>query len=638
MSKALFVLWAIVSAGAGAWGWRQGRPAARGEAAALVEKGPALSMEEREKPLIEAALDVLPPGEVTAWARRIAVAQAGDFPALFREWEAPENKKDPAILRLLAGRWADLDPQAAWVALSDTPAAGVVLATWVQWDFDSGLRVWRDVGAAVAGPPLATEILFAEAPEVLWRLSLALGQPLGRPTDPRWAALVLAHKEEAEKLAGMLIEGGAGRPSSWEGWLLLESVLKERAANDPREALEWVERSPAVHGPRAVLHIVPFLARIDPEAAAEQLGVVEEAMGTGSGRRTSLARAAGDAAKEIGKDDPRRAVRWLDRVVPEKIDVRGEGAEVLSAALADGRLSPQEAMAIANDTLPARGLRGGLLQGMWTGVSATVLSRTAEWLKTASAENRDALPMVVREWGRQDSRAAMAFVETLAPEERPGFLTSIFTAGVNRGGIGSDAATVLGAVPAAFRAEVLSADLEARVRPDGEGWFRAEAFAEAVNRMGIVTLTPRAATNLCRRWAESDPLSAIALATRQTGGETQQSAVAGAMESWAKADSWGASQWLAAQPAGAMRDAGVAALARTIDDEEPDSAWRWAATIADPARREEAMAETLPAWGKADRTAAEAALESAGSLDPATRQRLLEALQTAQAGKEVPEQ
>lgn len=93
------------------------------------------------------------------------------------------------------------------------------------------------------------------------------------------------------------------------------------------------------------------------------------------------------------------------------------------------------------------------------------------------------------------------------------------------------------------------------------------------------------------------------------------------VKEWAEHDSWKASQWLAAQPAGAVRDAGVAALAESLSDEEPESAWEWAWGISNDFDREATMDKVTAAWAKVDGVAARDAVEHA-AVDPETRQRL----------------
>ncbi len=101
------------------------------------------------------------------------------------------------------------------------------------------------------------------------------------------------------------------------------------------------------------------------------------------------------------------------------------------------------------------------------------------------------------------------------------------------------------------------------------------------------------------------------------------------MNGWVAADSWGASAWLAAQPGGPDRDAAAEQLATAIGKDEPDSAWKWAGSIADPAGRSRAMEAVLNTWVKTDALAARAALDNAGPLDEATASRLQQIFSTA---------
>ena len=66
----------------------------------------------------------------------------------------------------------------------------------------------------------------------------------------------------------------------------------------------------------------------------------------------------------------------------------------------------------------------------------------------------------------------------------------------------------------------------------------------------------------------------------------QKSATQSAVGGWAQADAFAASEWLADQPAGPLREAAVEGLIGALSYNAPEDALEWAATLTDPQQRE----------------------------------------------------
>jgi hypothetical protein len=69
---------------------------------------------------------------------------------------------------------------------------------------------------------------------------------------------------------------------------------------------------------------------------------------------------------------------------------------------------------------------------------------------------------------------------------------------------------------------------------------------------------------------------------------------------WGGIDSHEASEWADALPSGPERDAAAHGLAQVIVSSEPEAAWVWAASIADPAARLNALEDTVRGWAETD--------------------------------------
>jgi hypothetical protein len=89
--------------------------------------------------------------------------------------------------------------------------------------------------------------------------------------------------------------------------------------------------------------------------------------------------------------------------------------------------------------------------------------------------------------------------------------------------------------------------------------------------------------------------------------------VAGVVSTWAGYDAQAASAWLHEVPAGKGRDLAAGNLVNTIARDDPESAWVWATSIGDNARRREAAAAALAGWkANGNREAAQSALDAGG--------------------------
>ena len=72
------------------------------------------------------------------------------------------------------------------------------------------------------------------------------------------------------------------------------------------------------------------------------------------------------------------------------------------------------------------------------------------------------------------------------------------------------------------------------------------------------------------------------------------------MWNWTTRDPEAAGNWLAGQPAGPARDAGITGLAKAAFDFDPEAALDWATEISDEGFRGEAVEIGLREWMKRD--------------------------------------
>ena len=77
-------------------------------------------------------------------------------------------------------------------------------------------------------------------------------------------------------------------------------------------------------------------------------------------------------------------------------------------------------------------------------------------------------------------------------------------------------------------------------------------------------------------------------------------------------DSYACSEWIAQEPPGLPRDHAAASLVRQIANEEPNAAWEWAKTVAQPELRKKVLQQAFTSMESQDPSAANTLLQDPG--------------------------
>jgi hypothetical protein len=341
---------------------------------------------------------------------------------------------------------------------------------------------------------------------------------------------------------------------------------------------------------------------------------------------------------EMGKSNPRAAVEWASRAAGEMSDHITPITNLMKSALAEGRLSPQEAFALIKDQKSdGEVIRLNVLRQMWNGLSAANLAETAGWLKSVDSADAKAkawaLAGLVPEWAKHDRAAALAFANSLEDAGlRQGIAQEILNVRTHFGNSAAGLRESLASIPEADRPAVIKEQVRRDFSDDliewggSEGEFHPTLLTDSLSTAPAGDERDVAMKSVLARWGAVDPVRAVEWAVAQDDPATRTASVMGAMEGWAKHDAWSASQWLAAQPRGPDRDAAAHQLARSLRDQEPDSAWTWTGDIGEPAIRLEARAAVLRKWRDSDAEAARSAVDSLQNLTEPERQKLADTL------------
>jgi hypothetical protein len=120
-------------------------------------------------------------------------------------------------------------------------------------------------------------------------------------------------------------------------------------------------------------------------------------------------------------------------------------------------------------------------------------------------------------------------------------------------------------------------------------------------------------------WSGSDPERAVAWAAQLLSADEQAVAWEKLTENWSATHPVEAATWLKTLPPGTGRDAAAAAYARTVMGSDPDAAIAWAASIADPGKRVNALHTEYLHWRQFDPESARRWLEATAEVAPDTK-------------------
>jgi hypothetical protein len=177
-------------------------------------------------------------------------------------------------------------------------------------------------------------------------------------------------------------------------------------------------------------------------------------------------------------------------------------------------------------------------------------------------------------WSRTDPAAALAWAETLSPDERRLAQSSC---------ISTIAATNPVTAAAAVLQKGADSELPHRMAALMGVWARNDAAGAA-------------------QWAEKLPVNSPA----------QSIAMQQLVYHWTDIEPEQASEWLQKQAEGSARDEAAASLSIRVTASDPEAAAVWASSINNPERRAAELRRTLLAWLKTDNPSAQHWMEAEG--------------------------
>jgi hypothetical protein len=525
----------------------------------------------------------------------------------------------PAVVKPLYTTWARRDARAALAALGELDARpaltlGVamleaigndelgiarVLGAAPQLDPDR-FRIEAAIAKAAQDPKAALEALLELPPTkagtaferlaVIWierdvHGAIAAAEAIAdesQRSELKAAVLRAWARVDAEALVDYVVDLDPERRNQ----ALRAGALQAFGLVDPQRALQVAEGVPGELGMMMKRAALMSLARDDPMAALS----IAEGLPPGSERQQMLS----VVATAYGRANPDAALAWaqsfsppspeivanvlagLARVDPDRaIDLFFETAEASNqrgpgpfmALMTNGVLGAEHMGKVADRLLaaPSRGSTLQMLTQMW---AQRQPHDAARWLLAqGSAAPRKALGQAAMQLARTDPTTAIAYVDTVAPELRATWISSVADGYAQTNARG--AASWIGQ----FRGEPgYDAGLAAIAGKTAQSDPSAAArLFDSIN----VDEAPGAsqeAARIAQAWAQQDPRAAAAWAGTIADDGTRTSALVSVAAQWSSRDPAGARAWALGLPTGAARDASLlrvlttaAATSTTID-------------------------------------------------------------------------
>jgi hypothetical protein len=288
--------------------------------------------------------------------------------------------------------------------------------------------------------------------------------------------------------------------------------------------------------------------------------------------------------------EPRKAFDYLNSL--------GEG-EIKSQTMTEvakivARTDP-EYLASEAESMPASRARRELVQELTKAWSEKDVRAALSWAQRLPEDQskQDALAIIRFAWAAQNpAEAASQLSELPAGDSRNSLLTAI----AERWGSSNPEAAM-------EWVRTLSQPEQALAAPCVIGaWAERDPLAagEFVAGLPQDETQNRAALLVISSWANRDPEQAITWVLRFPEGPTREQGLREAVSGWTRMDSEAARMWVQHLPAGDTRDAALKDYVESIAYWAPNKAAGSIDLIAEPAKREEAVAITLRSWAELD--------------------------------------
>jgi|GEM_PF-1718694 len=535
------------------------------------------------------------------------------------------NSPGELALSMLVDRLVKLAPQVAlqWAAavpnrLGHNALVAIVFADWANANPAQALAEAGDitdprlkqqvigqiVQSMIVSDPQGALAALAKMP-LNATYTAALGEAFAA-----WAA----QDPKAAMAAAMALPADRNRTAA------LQSVMQGWAAADPQGLLAWAgPLADGVTRNQAITLALSTLSRQDPQQALDFVASVANV----PTRNTLTIKVVSDWAL----DDPQAASAWA------LANMNGDALKQAETAVMDplSKLDPQAAVDLLGKMIAGGGNRINSVTQISQNWAELDPQADLNWLRflddasgngTVSAVKSGLEVNAITAWARNDPDAAMAYVSDLGTgySQYSKLLAAIGSA---RAALDPAAATAwLQTLPDdATRAVALDSVATQLIKTDPE-----QAFALAQTMEPGPTQTTIFG-KVIGTWSASDPVAAAASLGNLPPGPALVSATQSVAANWIQADPAAAGQWINTLPTGEARDGAAKEVVKALTSTDVSSAFTWAMSISDVTVRTQQARGVVQVWGRANPTAAAAAVQAATGLTDLGKTRLLAQIQ-----------
>ncbi|HWY74895.1 MAG TPA: hypothetical protein VN281_04725 [Verrucomicrobiae bacterium] len=355
------------------------------------------------------------------WLEAMEKASPSDFPRLVRL-----ARNNPAALRWVANRWAQIDPRSMFDALvavgrngsglPDRELSDALFNEWPKKDPEAAIaalnetagvgdqQVWRDrVATAVIDNDAERGLrLFSE-----WHIE-NYGPNMGAVS--KWAAVDPRHAAEF----------ALQYPAGYASQMAMETIGKEWAKTDPSAALQFAAANPGQLSSDLAAAALKAWAGRNLNDAADWLAATDDA----SRNRLSPA-----FVETWAKQDSAGALAWCDQNLTGSHLVQAE-AGVLKGA-ADKDVTAAATLVTSMDPSPARAeAAASVAQKMFPDIfsdngSQPIKPETLAWVAGLDPDSiKRVLDQVTWNWSARDPQGMAAFLSKLTSDEIPTYTDS----------------------------------------------------------------------------------------------------------------------------------------------------------------------------------------------------------------------
>ncbi len=424
-------------------------------------------------------------------------------------------------------------------------------------------------------------------------------------------ALITSDPQRALDLLGDM-PPGQGRSS------MLYSISSTWMNHDPDAAIAWVHSLDSVDKSTAIQNITSQLAQEDPAKAA----VLLASMPLTSQNSYQFSNLAGQWARQ----DPEAARKWAESLPPGQAKQQALSEIIGHLAQSD----PVKAATYFGDTIVTNQNSGqvGMIVGAWVKTDQTAALAWLESLDLRGDAQRNVHSQFLHNWVNENASAASRYALGIQDEKsRQQAISSLVGAWGN-----NDPIAAKEWIMASLQGDSKNTSLNSLIQilshrdfPTALKYYQ-EATANLTSEV-IDKTFGSTASQIASNWVQHDPKAAGQWVMSLPEGETRSNSMRSMVDEFGDYDIKGAAEFVSTLPAGKDRDQAVTSLVSDLGYQgDSESAFDWAASISDQAKREGAIRNAVNRWKESDPAAARAAV-AAADISPAAREKILKSLQ-----------